>query len=300
MLRPLPWTFLRGVFMGTADLVPGVSGGTIALVFGIYERLIASIKAGSSALGQLLRFDLSRAWTRLREVEWPFLLSLLAGIVAAVILLASVIERLLDDYPIEMAAAFLGLVGGSIVVAWRLMREPAWKSVMIVAAVAVTTFLLLGLRAGSTQETVGQVDQPESWAFVVSGAIAICAMILPGISGALILVLLGMYGPVLATVTEPEIGNFLVFALGAVVGLALFSQLLYWALNHHHDAVMAALIGLMAGSMRMLWPWPDGLEGSALAAPGEAAFLAFVLASVGFVTVVAIGGAARRREEQRI
>ncbi len=285
--------------MGAADVVPGVSGGTIALILGIYERLIGSVRAGSSALGRLARLDLDAAAGWLRRVEWSFLVPLLAGIGLAVVALASLIETQLDDHPIEVAALFLGLVSGSVIVAWRILRNRDLSRLVVLVVVGVGVFAALGMRAGTTEETVSQTADPALLAYFLSGAIAICAMILPGISGSLILVLLGMYTPVLDAVTDREIGVLVVFLIGATLGLALFSQLLHRALERHRDTVMAALIGLMLGSTRVLWPWPNGLDGTRLSAPDEAVPAAIALAVVGFAAVFAISEIAARTSTER-
>ena len=285
--------------MGAADVVPGVSGGTIALILGIYERLIGSLRAGSSALGRLARLDLDAAAGWLRRVEWSFLVPLLAGIGLAVVALASLIETQLDDHPIEVAALFLGLVSGSVIVAWRILRNRDLSRLVVLVVVGVGVFAALGMRAGTTEETVSQTADPALLAYFLSGAIAICAMILPGISGSLILVLLGMYTPVLDAVTDREIGVLVVFLIGATLGLALFSQLLHRALERHRDTVMAALIGLMLGSTRVLWPWPNGLDGTRLSAPDEAVPAAIALAVVGFAAVFAISEIAARTSTER-
>lgn len=279
---------VRGFAMGAADIVPGVSGGTIALILGIYERLIASLRAGSKALTLLLRRDVAgfRRW--MAAVDWAFLLSLGAGILVAVFALASILQELLHQQPELMAALFLGLVAGSVVVAWRLIREPQAQHAVVILAVAVLTFVLLGLRGGTSEESVGQLAQPALWAFFIAGAIAICAMILPGVSGSFLLVLLGMYAPLLAAVTERDFVSLGTFMLGAVIGLALFSQVLHLALQRAHDVVMAILIGLMAGSVRVLWPWPDGVDSTALGAPDGDVLAAVVLAVIAFVVVVVV------------
>ena len=298
MLREAPWTVVRGFLMGAADVVPGVSGGTIALVLGIYERLVAAIRAGSSALGHLLKGDVSGFGGWFRRVEWGFLLPLLGGIGLAVLTLARAIERGLEGFPVEMAALFLGLVAGSIVIAWRMLRHRDTLRIVVLAVVAVVVFMLLGLREATTASAVVQAAAPPLWTFLGAGALAICAMILPGISGSFILVLLGMYAPVLAAVNDRDLATVAVFGLGAVVGLALFSQLLHWSLTHHHDTVMAALIGLMAGSLRVLWPWPSGLQTTTLGAPSGSVFLPALLAVVGAVVVIAIHAVAERLDRQ--
>lgn len=291
---------VRGFAMGSADLVPGVSGGTVALVLGIYERLIASIRAGSKALGLLLRRDVdgSRRW--LAAVDWAFLVPLGAGILAAVLVLARIIRDLLHDQPELMSAVFLGLVAGSVLVAWRLIRKPRPQHVVSVIGVGVITFILLGWRGGTTEESAGQVTDPALWAFFIAGAIAICAMILPGISGSFLLVLMGMYAPVLAAVTDRDLLTVAVFALGAAIGLALFSQVLHLALQRSHDLVMAALIGLMAGSIRVLWPWPGGVDSIELGLPdGDLSSLitALVAAAVAFLVVFYVARFAQGLEE---
>lgn len=280
--------------MGAADIVPGVSGGTIALVLGIYERLVASISAGSAALGALIKTDLETSRRSLREVEWAFLIPLLIGILAAVVSLAHLIRTLLEDEAVVMAALFVGLVAGSMVIAWMMIRTRLMIHVWVAIAVAVVVFIVLGLRSGTSEDTVSQIAQPATWAFFVSGALAICAMILPGISGSFILVMLGMYGPVLAAVTDANIAELGTFVVGAVIGLAIFSQFLNWALKHHHDIVLAGLVGLMGGSLRVLWPWPLGVDSTDLAAPNTDVGLSIVMTIVGFVAVIALSWMARR------
>ena len=295
-----PWTVVRGFFMGAADIVPGVSGGTVALLFGIYSRLVASIRAGSSCLGRLIRGDLEGAASWLRRVEWGFLIPLLAGIGLAVFTLASALQELLDEYPIVMAALFLGLIGGSCVVVWRMLAVRDALRLATLAVTAVAVFLLLGVEQGTSEESVTQFADPALWIFFASGAIAICAMILPGISGSFILVLLGMYTAVLAAVTDFAFTELAVFGLGATVGLGLFSQALHWALTHHRATVLALLIGLMAGSTRVLWPWPAGLQTTELGRPFGTTniTLAIVFGLGAFVVVVMIDAAARRGERQ--
>ena len=288
--------FIRGFAMGSADIVPGVSGGTIALVLGIYERFIASVRAGSKALTLLVRADVAgfRRW--MAAVEWAFIIPLLAGIGVAFLTLARVIRDLLHEEPELMSAVFLGLVAGSVVIAWRLIRRPVALHAALIAIVGVITFVALGLVHGTDEESVGQIAEPALWAFFGAGAIAICAMILPGVSGSFLLVVMGMYGPALNALTEMEIINLLAFLAGAVVGLALFSQVLHLALQRYHDLVMAVLIGLMAGSVRVLWPWPGGVESTAIGMPDGDWIVAIGLAVVAFVAVVFVGAYAQRLE----
>lgn len=277
--------------MGAADLVPGVSGGTIALVIGIYERLVASIREGSSALASLVRGRPRWFVEHLKRVEWWFLVPLLLGILTAVISLASVLEHQLETNPTIMAGGFFGLVVGSVLIAWRLIRHPQREHVLIALVVGVGLFLLLGLGEEAS------LTDPGLLLFFGAGALAICAMILPGISGSLILLLIGMYAAVLEAVNERDFLSVGVFALGAITGLAIFSQILHWALRHQHDNVLASLVGLMAGSLRVLWPWPGGVDSSALGAP-EGDLLAVTLAAaVGFGFVFLISRLAASRED---
>jgi len=287
------WHIPRGFLMGTADIVPGVSGGTIALVLNIYPRLVASIRAGSSAAGLLLRGDVAGFRTWLRRVEWSFLLPLLGGILLAAFALAHLLETALAAYPVPMAALFLGLVGGSVVVAWRLLTRRDGAHLAIVALVGVVVFVLLGLGADGG-ESPGQRLDPPLWAFVLAGAVAICAMILPGISGSFILVMLGMYGPLLRAVAAFDLLTVAVFAVGAVLGLAVFSQVLHWALERYYDVVLAALVGLLVGSTRVLWPWPNGVDSVALGAPDSQVAVSAALCAAGFALVLLVTRASER------
>ena len=293
-VREIPFTIIRGFCMGAADIVPGVSGGTIALVFGIYRRLISSIRDGSSTIGRLLKGDIKGAKESFGDIDWLFLVPLLAGIGIAVLTLAGIIEEQLHENPEQMAGLFMGLVLGSVVVAWALLEKRDAQRIVIGLAVGVAVFVLLGLRSGTTEDAVGQVSDPALLAFFGAGALAICAMILPGISGSFILVMLGMYGPVLAAVSDRDLPIIAAVALGCVVGLGLFSQVLHWALENHYNTVMAALIGLMVGSLRVLWPWPKGVDSTVIGSPDEAIVVTVALAVLGFVVVVGIDYLSRR------
>lgn len=242
----------RGFLMGAADIVPGVSGGTVALLVGIYDRLIDGVRDAARALGALVRADLAGFRSKLRQVDWAFLVPLLVGILAAIAALSSLIENLLHDHPEAMAGLFSGLVLASIVVAAAMVERWIPPVAAVAAIVAVVTFALLGAQSGP-------VADPPLVAWFASGTIAICAMILPGISGSFLLLMMGMYAPVLAAVNERSLVDLGVFAVGAVIGLALFSTLLGELLQRARDLTVAALVGLMVGSMRVLWPWPNGV-----------------------------------------
>lgn len=279
----------RGFAMGTADIVPGVSGGTVALVLGIYDRLIGNIRLGARALKRLLTGDVDGVKQTIREIEWVWLITLLAGILVAVAALSSVLETLLDEQPIVMAGLFLGLVVGTIWIAWNLLERVDAVAVAIIVGVGVALFALLGLRSDTevAEGTAEVVTQP-IWIFFLSGALAICAMILPGISGSFILVMIGMYTEVLGAVNDRDLAALGATALGCIVGLAIFSTLLNHLLEHYRNHVIAAMIGLMIGSTRVLWPWPNGTHTTTLAAPTDDVVLPIALFLVGAVVVIAV------------
>ena len=292
----------RGFLMGAADVVPGVSGGTIALVLGIYNKLIDTVRSGARALGVLVKGDLKGFWQRFTSIDWMFLAPLLAGVGVAVVSLASIIETQLHDNPEEMAGLFFGLVAGSVLVGLSLLTRRSNEHVVIMVAVGVALFWLLGFQSGP-------VVDPSPLVFVGAGALAICAMILPGISGSFILLMMGMYAAVLGAVHDREFVDIGLVGIGAIIGLALFSSLLGWVLERQFNRVMAALIGLMLGSLRVLWPWPNGvgviaedesevIDGTGLEWPTDLdAFIGpAVLAVVGFGLVMAITQVGRRYE----
>jgi putative membrane protein len=275
--------------MGSADIVPGVSGGTVALVLGIYDELIRNISTGAHGLKALLTGDVAGFRATLRSIEWIWLVSLLVGVLAAVFALASVLERLLDDEPIKMAALFFGLVAGSIWVATRMLDRVDASAIAVMLGVGLTFFLLLGLRSDThAADDAAEVVTREWWVFFLAGAIAICAMILPGISGSFLLVMMGMYTEVLGAVNDRDVFVLAMFALGCVVGLALFSTLLNWLLERYHRWVLAAMIGLMLGSMRVLWPWPGGTNTTTLSMPADDVVVPLLLMLFGVVVVVAV------------
>ena len=275
--------------MGSADIVPGVSGGTVALVLGIYDELIQNISQGAHGLKQLLTGDVAGFRATLRAIEWVWLFSLLFGVLAAVFALASVLERLLDEQPIKMAALFLGLVAGSIWVALRMLDRIDGPALALIIGVGLAFFLLLGLRSDThAADDAAEVVTRDWWVFFLAGAIAICAMILPGISGSFLLVMMGMYTEVLGAVNDRNIFVLVMFALGCVVGLALFSTLLNWLLQRYHRWVLAAMIGLMLGSTRVLWPWPGGTDTTTLSMPADDVAVPVLLMLLGVAVVVAV------------
>ena len=275
--------------MGAADIVPGVSGGTVALVLGIYDRLINSVRLGGRGLKQLLTGDISSFKETLVRIEWVWLISLLVGITVAVAALSSVLEQLLDDEPVKMSALFIGLVVGTIYVAIRMLDRIDATTVAIMLGVGVALFLLLGLKSDTVvADDAAEVVTRSPLIFFLVGAIAICAMILPGISGSFLLVMMGMYTEVLGAVNDRDVVSLGAFAVGAVLGLALFSTLLHWLLDSYHNWVIAAMVGLMLGSTRVLWPWPNGTNTTTLSAPADDVAFPLLLAAIGVVVVIAV------------
>ncbi|MGA0878570.1 MAG: DUF368 domain-containing protein [Ilumatobacteraceae bacterium] len=287
MIRTPVSQVVRGFLMGAADIVPGVSGGTIALLLGIYERLILNIRTVAGALGHSIRLDGKGVMQCIRKVEWVWLFSLLAGILLAVASLSAVLERLLEDEPIRMAGLFFGLIFGSVILAWRLVRSIRGVDFAIMLVSAIALFMFLGLRSDTSSDSAEAVTRP-LWMFFVVGAIAICAMILPGISGSFLLVMMGMYGEVLGAVNDRDVLVIGVFVLGCGIGLSAFSTLLEWLLENHHDRMMAFLIGLMLGSLRVLWPWPGGTSTTTMSLPRGDVLVPILLAVLGLVAVLTI------------
>lgn len=237
--------------MGVANIIPGVSGGTIALVLGIYERLIGATSDGVRAAVSLVRLDGAAAMRALRGLPWPFLLPVVAGMVAAPLLGAGWLEHQLATRPEVMRGAFFGLVLGSLGVPWVRIRTRTGGHWLLAVAAAVGAWMLVGLPPRV-------VTAPSDLHVFLSAALAISAMVLPGVSGSFLLLVLGMYAPTLTALDTLDLRYIAVFAAGAGLGLAGFAVLLHWLLARYHDATMAALVGLMAGSLRALWPWQSG------------------------------------------
>ncbi len=240
----------KGFCMGAADVVPGVSGGTMAFILGIYEDLINAIKSFDlKSLHLLMGFKIRLL---LGRVSWQFLLALGTGILIAIFSLAEILSWLLQNKPVLIWSFFMGLILASVLSVSRHVKR--WKtSTWICLLVGIIgTYILVGLVPGSTPNA--------PWFLFMSGAIAICAMILPGISGSFILVLMGKYQYILEAVNQRDLFTLLVVAAGAGTGIIVFSRLLGWLLKKHHDLMVAILTGLMLGSLRKVWPWKETLE----------------------------------------
>ena len=241
---------LKGCAMGMADVVPGVSGGTIAFISGIYEELLDSIRSvNATALKLLLKFRLAEFW---RHINGRFLLPVLLGIAIAIFSLARLMTYLLVNHPIAIWSFFFGLIVASALLVAKQIGRWDWRTVLAFVVGAVAAWWITVATPAET---------PNDWWFVMlSGAIAICAMILPGISGAFILLLLGKYQYIMHAVGEFNIPVIVVFVIGAVAGIISFSHLLSWLLKHWHDVTVAVLMGFMVGSLNKVWPWKETVE----------------------------------------
>lgn len=242
--------FLRGLAMGAADVVPGVSGGTIAFITGIYQRLLNAIKGIRPSLLKLLfKEGFSAFW---KAADGNFLVSLALGIALSIVSLARAISLAMASYPQLLWSFFAGLILASV---WYLARSiTGWTAGRV-------GLLLLGalLAFGITSLPMGQTST-EYWMVFLSGSIAICAMILPGISGSFILLLLGMYSHVLEAIHSRDLPFLAIFAGGCLVGLLSFSHILSWTFKRFHQGTMAVLTGFMLGSLPKVWPWQNVVE----------------------------------------
>jgi len=240
----------KGFCMGASDVVPGVSGGTMAFILGIYEELINAIKSFDfKSLQLLMAFKLRLL---LGSVSWQFLLALGIGILTAIFSLAEVLSWLLQNKPVLIWSFFLGLILASVVSVSRRVEHWQTSTWICLLGGIIGTYILVGLVPVSTPNA--------PWFLFMSGAIAICAMILPGISGSFILVLLGKYQYILNAVNQRDFLTLFLVASGAGAGIIVFSRLLGWLLKKHHDLMVAILTGLMLGSLRKVWPWKETLE----------------------------------------
>jgi len=295
---------LKGMAMGAADVVPGVSGGTIAFITGIYEKLINSIKAiNLKSIKLLLQGKFLLFW---ETVNGTFLASLLTGIFISVLSLSKLLKYLLENHPILVWAFFFGLIIASAIYVAKQIKQ--WS-------VGTISSMLLGIIAAwyITIITPGEANTTW-WYIILSGAIAICAMILPGISGSFILVLLGMYKFILDSVSSFNISVIALFMIGAVIGIISFSNIISWFLKKYYNLTIALLAGFMIGSLNKIWPWKKIIETfvdrhgeikplieknvfphtyAEITGEPSLLFFAIILSILGFVLVFAIEGASK-------
>jgi putative membrane protein len=237
--------------MGAADVVPGVSGGTIAFISGIYEELIGTLNnINFSLLKHLKTEGLKSTW---KKANGPFLLALLSGVFVSIVSLAKGVEWFLEHHPILLWSFFFGLVLASIVYVGKQIKTTAkdFKLFLAMAIGAVVAYLITTINPSETSDT--------NLFLFFAGALAICAMILPGISGSFILVIIGAYSPVLEALNTLNIKKIVLFGAGAVVGLLSFSKLLKWLFEKYHRLTLAVITGFMIGSLNKIWPWKVAL-----------------------------------------
>jgi len=287
---------LYGMLMGGADVIPGVSGGTMALIVGIYERLVGAISSAVSFGLALLRADADGMRTHWAAIPWGLVLPLVVGIGGAIALGAHIIPGLLEAYPEQMRGLFLGLVGASLLIPALRIERLTLPRGLVGGGCAVAAFYLTGLPA------LDEASAPGLIRVFLSAAVAICAMILPGVSGAFLLKALGIYEPTLQAIKtmlalDPAaLPYVLTFGGGAVAGLGAFAKLLDWLLTHRHDATMAALVGLIAGALRSLWPYVTPDRSLHLPNAGDPVGSVVGLTLLGFAAVLGLLWWGRRAE----
>lgn len=239
--------FLKGMAMGIAELIPGVSGGTIAFITGIYERFIEALQAFDLGLLKTLREEgLAAAWKR---IDGNFLLTLAAGMLASIVLFIHLITYLIEHEPLLLWAFFFGLILASVFFVGK--HIPDWKLtnvIALIAGAALAYYITIASPANGNDAL---------WMIYLSGAVAICAFLLPGLSGSFILLLLGMYPIVLGGIKNLDVVLIGVFALGCITGILSFSKFLNWAFKHHKSLTLSVLTGFLVGSLNRVWPWQE-------------------------------------------
>ena len=275
--------FIRGSLIGIAELIPGISGGTIALITGVYKRIIDS--AAEAVRGIVLLFGLSKAnfaksTNYFRAISWSLLIPMLIGMITAIFVGAGIVEPLLEQYPTLTKAVFAGLIAASLFVPITLSGM-GWKLihylVLLVSALAAFAFTSIPRAADA---------DPSFIVIVVSAAFAVCALVLPGISGSYLLLALGMYAPTIGAVNDRDFGYLGTFVLGAILGLASFVSLLQWLLTNKIKMTMVVMTGLMIGSIRALWPWQS--ETGAILMPETSFGLELLMFGVGSAIVLGL------------
>jgi putative membrane protein len=286
---------VRGALIGAAEVVPGVSGGTIALIVGIYRTLIDAAANAVLAVRQLVGLaggppSGRRFGGTLRALPWSLLIPVGIGMVVALILGARLLEPLIEEHPVQMRAIFFGLVLAGIYVPAHMVtrtRGGQWRprDIILALVAAGIVFLLTGLPPGT-------VNDPSALVIIGSAAIAICALVLPGVSGSFLLLSFGMYEPTIEAVNDRNFGYLGLFMLGAILGLAVFVSILRWLLAHRARITLVILTGFMVGSLRALWPWQS--DDRMLSGPQSDVFAVILLALLGAGIVVALLAIERR------
>lgn len=241
------WVLIKGMLMGAADIVPGVSGGTIAFITGIYERLLCALKALLPEFFALIKHKQLQVF--LKETDFWFLLTLFAGILISVITLAKGITFLMSNYPIPLWSGFFGLILASVFIVGKDVRTWTFPLLVSLLAGVLIAWSITQLTPASLEKT--------SITIFLSGLLAICAMVLPGISGSFILLILGSYAWVLSAVKQLEWMTLGLFSLGCLVGLLSIANALSWAFAKFREVTLAMLTGFMLGALEKVWPWKE-------------------------------------------
>lgn len=278
---------IRGALIGMAELVPGVSGGTIALVTGVYERVLYAANRFLDSIKTLIKGPADKrpeAITRLKRLDWMLLLPMLAGMFLCVVTMAGVMEGFVTDQPVLSRALFMGMVLVSIAVPllmidWNDARQKVAKGILAFVIAACATFFLTGL-------TSAPKEDPNLLFVFLAAAVAICALVLPGVSGSFFLLAVGLYSTTMAAVDSRDLGYLAVFAAGALTGLILFVRILEKLLASVRTMTLVVMAGLMFGSLRALWPWQD--SDATLLAPEENIGTAAVMFALGAIAVAAM------------
>lgn len=259
---------LRGALIGVVEIIPGVSGGTVALIIGIYETLIEAVGefvhgAVALVLGPLRGQGIVQAKAHFSRIRWDVVIPVGVGMVAAVVVSARIVAPLVEQHPEASRAFFAGLILVSLQVPARMVggrwRGHEWG---LALAGAVLAFGLTGLPVPT------EIDAPPLWLVALAAAVAICALVMPGLSGSFLLLVFGLYTPTLEALNRMDLAYIGAFIAGAGLGLAVFVQILRWLLAHHRRVTLSIMTGMMAGSLRALWPW-QGLERELLPPTGS-------------------------------
>jgi len=244
---PYIFTFFKGMAMGAADIVPGVSGGTIAFISGIYDRLLAAINSVNFSIFKTIKNEgIIAAW---KQIDGTFLLSLFIGMISSIILLSGTIKHLLEAHPVLIWSFFFGLVLASVWLVGKQIKIYDALHIVLFLAAALLAYWITGLQTLQGSDSVIYI--------FIAGAIAICAMILPGISGAFILLILGAYKIIIDAIHDRDLKLIAFFGLGCVVGLLSFSRVLKWLLSNKRTQTLAVLTGFLLGSLNKIWPWKN-------------------------------------------
>lgn len=277
-------SFLRGALIGTAEIMPGISGGTIALVTGVYETIITS--AGHFLSGtRALVTDRARARQEFARVRWAVIIPLVLAMIPAALFAARVLAPLVENHPVPMWALFLGMTAAALTVPLAMIgtRWRLWE-VLLALAVAAAVFFLVGLPP--------QTLEPTTPVVFIAAAVAVCALVLPGTSGSFLLLTFGLYQPTLEALNERNLAYIATFILGAIAGLAAFIKALQWLLRHRRRITLVIITGVVAGALRALWPWQT--EDRMLLAPTEELLPAVLMLALGAVIVLGLFYAGKR------